>query len=125
MKLITRTSLPMLLCLLLQSGAQAQVSVDVSGYGVKVQTGNGVKVQTGNGTKVQTGKARPADDDDDDDASPIGSNVEIEGVAVVNGQVFIDGVKVPKGTSSYRSKKTGKVYQIRWGKNGNVEVNEK
>lgn len=63
--------------------------------------------------------------DDDEDDSSIGSDVQIEGVAVINGKVFIDGVKVPKGTTSYRSKKTGKSYQIRWGNNGNVEVTEK
>lgn len=123
MKIFTRAIIPALLASLLSSLAFSQVSVDVSGYGVKVQTGNGVKVQTGNGTKVQTGKSHRSDDDDDD--SPIGSDVEMEGIAVINGQVFVDGVKVPKGTTSYRSKKTGKVYQIRWGKNGNVEVNEK
>lgn len=99
----------------------AQVSVDLSGYGVKVQTGKGVNVQAGNGVKVQTGKSSK----DDDDSDVIGSDVEMEGVAVINGQVFIDGVKVPKGKTSYTSKKTGKSYQIHWGKNGNVEVSEK
>lgn len=85
--------------------ATAQVSVDVSGYGVRVQSGAGTEVNVNSGS--------------------IGSDVQMEGVAVINGEVFIDGEKIPKGKSVHTSKKTKKTYLIHWGKNGNVSVSEK
>ena len=48
----------------------------------------------------------------------------MEGVAVINDDVFIDGEKVPRGKTRYTSKKTGKSYRIQWGKNGNVSVEQ-
>lgn len=96
------------LLLMFAGSAQAQVSVDVSGYGVRVQQNGGseVNVNTGN-------------------SGSVASDVEMEGVAVINGDVFIDGNKVPKGKALYTSKKSGKTYRIHWGKNGNVSVSEK
>jgi hypothetical protein len=88
--------------------ANAQVAVDVSAPGVRVQTGGG----GGSSVAVNT-------------AGSIDSDVEMEGVAVINGDVFIDGEKVPRGKTSYTSRKTGKSYQIKWGRNGNVAVQEK
>ena len=89
--------------------AGSQVSVDVSDYGVHVQQGGNVKVQT----KANTS------------GGIIGSDVQIEGVAIINGDVFIDGEKIPKGKKTYTSKKTKKTYLIHWGENGNVSVAEK
>lgn len=91
--------------LLLSAEAGAQVSVDIPGVGIRVQTGKGASVSTNT-------------------AGAIESDVEMEGVAVINGEVFIDGEKVPKGKSSYTSKRTGKRYQIKWGRDGNVAVQE-
>jgi hypothetical protein len=88
--------------------ANAQVAVDVSGGGVKVQTGSG----KGSSVAVNT-------------AGTIDSDVQMEGVAVINGEVFVDGEKVPKGKTSYTGKKSGKTYLIKWGKDGNVAVQEK
>lgn len=90
------------------ASALAQVAVDLSAYGVKVETGGskGVKVQT------------PAN-------SNVGADVEMEGVAVINGDVYVDGQKVPRGVTSYKSKKTGKTYRIQWGKGDNVSFEEK
>ncbi len=51
-------------------------------------------------------------------------DVEIEGILIVNGAVRIDGVPIPRGTKTYRSKKSGKVYRIEWGKGDNVSVSE-
>jgi len=48
----------------------------------------------------------------------------MEGVAVINDDVFIDGEKIQRGKTSYTSKKTGKSYRIQWGKNGNVSVEQ-
>jgi len=88
----------------------AQVSVDVSGYGVHVQQG-GADVKVNN-------KANNAN-------SIIGPDVQMEGTAVINGDVFIDGEKIPRGKTSYTSKKTKKQYLIHWGDNGNVSIAEK
>lgn len=94
--------------LLAASVANAQVAVDVSAPGVRVQTGG----KGGSSVAVNT-------------AGSIEGDVEMEGVAVINGDVFIDGQKIPRGKTSYTSKKSGKSYQIKWGKNGNVSVEEK
>lgn len=90
---------------LMLSPASAQVAVDVSSQGVKVQTGNG------NSAKIVSGTVAP--------------DVQMEGVAIINDEVFIDGERVPKGKTSYTAKKTGKSYRIQWGKDGNVSVSEK
>jgi hypothetical protein len=85
--------------------ASAQVRVDVSGYGVRVQTGkeSGVIVNSGQ----------------------VESDVQMEGVAIINEKVFIDGDEVPRGKTAYISKKNKKTYHIQWGKDGNVSVSEK
>ena len=127
------------------ASASAQVSVSVGGPGgVNVNTGGagGVSVDTGNsggaksgktatsskgnaayvdpgksssstthspGTTVSTGKG-----DDDDDAS---------GISVVNGNVKIDGVKVP-ATATRWTGKDGTKYRIKRSSKGNVSVEE-
>lgn len=83
----------------------AQGSVDVTAGGVRVQVGKG---------NVATNAA-----------GDLGADVEMDGVAVINGNVYIDGQKVPHGKTSYVSKKTGKAYRIQWGSDGNVAVEEK
>lgn len=55
----------------------------------------------------------------------IGSDVQIEGVTIINDDVFIDGEKVPHGKTVYTSRKSKKTYLIQWGKNGNISVSEK
>lgn len=87
----------------------SQVSVDVSDYGVHVQQGGNVKVKN---------KANNL-------GGTIGSDVQMEGIAIINEDVFIDGEKIPKGKKIYTSKKTRKTYLIHWGENGNVSVAEK
>ena len=97
------------LALILIAGvAQAQVAVDIPGMGVKVQTGSG------KGSSVAVNSAGTVD-----------SDVQMEGVAVINGDVFIDGEKIPHGKTSHKAKKSGKTYLIKWGKDGNVAVQEK
>jgi hypothetical protein len=117
------------------ASALAQVSVSVGGSGgVKVNTGgaDGVSVDTGKasgsktngayvnpgktsssvshspGTRVTAGKA------DDDDAS---------GISVVNGNVTIDGVKVPPSATRWTGK-DGTKYRIKRSGKGNVSVEE-
>lgn len=84
--------------------AHAQVSVDLGGLGVKIQAGSSMANNT---------------------AGLIDSAVQMQGVAVINGDVFVDGEKVPKGKTQYRSSKTGRNYEIQWGRDGNVAVREK
>lgn len=87
------------------------VAVAISPVGADVSV-NGVRVQGGgNEVRVTTGS--------------VASDVEMEGIAVINGEVFIDGAKVARGKTLYTSKKSGKTYRIDWGKDGNVSVSEK
>lgn len=54
----------------------------------------------------------------------IDSDVQIEGITIINQKVFIDGIEVPKNASIFISKSTKKTYNIRRDKNGNVSVSE-
>lgn len=93
--------------------AVGQITVDVPGTSVKIQKGNGgAAVSVGSGSKASNS------------AGAIDADVEMEGVAVINDDVFIDGEKIPRGKTRYTSKKTGKSYRIQWGKNGNVSVEQ-
>ncbi|WP_300329198.1 hypothetical protein [Accumulibacter sp.] len=50
----------------------------------------------------------------------------IEGVLIINDDVYIDGAKIDRGVGEYFSKKTRKTYSIRWGKKGEgASVTEK
>ena len=104
--------------------ASAQVAVDVSGYGVNVQSGNSssVNVKSGSSSSVNV---KSGGNTAVNVTGIVDSDVQMEGIAVINGNVFIDGVKVPKGQTVYISKKTKKTYHIQWGKDGNVNVTEK
>ena len=88
---------------LISSVAAAQVSVSSGGTQVRIGSGN----------------------DASNDSGTISGDVEIEGVAILNDKVYIDGVRVPKGVREVTSKKTGKTYRIVWGKDGNISVTEK
>lgn len=91
--------------------ALGQVSVDVPGASVKVGKGKAA-VSVGPGSTASNS------------SGSIDTDVEMEGVAVINDDVFIDGEKIPRGKTRYTSKKTGKSYRIQWGKNGNVSVEQ-
>lgn len=54
----------------------------------------------------------------------ISEDAQIEGVTVINGKVFIDGVAVKPGVTRVTSPKTHKTYQIKTDKGGNVSVEE-
>lgn len=86
----------------------AQVAVDISDGNVHVQTGKG-------GSAVAINQSGVIETDD----------VDMEGITVINNNVFIDGEKVPRGKTSFISKKTKKHYVINWNKNGSVAVSEK
>ncbi len=94
--------------------ATAQVTVDVPGAAsVRVTPGKGnAAVSVGPGSTASN------------TSGSIDADVQMEGVAVINDDVFIDGEKIPRGKTRYTSKKTGKSYRIQWGKNGNVSVEQ-
>lgn len=96
------------------SQALGQVNVNVPGVNVSVG-GNGqgnVSVSVGGKNKVGN------------TAGNIEEDVEMEGVAIINGAVTIDGEKVPKGKTRHTGKKSGIKYLIKWGKDGNVAVSQ-
>jgi hypothetical protein len=56
----------------------------------------------------------------------IDKDAEVEGVLIINDELYIDGAKVARGVTEYVSRKTKKTYSIRWGKKGEgVRVTEK
>ena len=57
-------------------------------------------------------------------AGVVEADVEMTGYAIINGGVWIDGIKINKPQSVYVSRKSGKTYRIRWDKGGNVSVKE-
>lgn len=101
----TRNSMLALLASLLSAGVQAQAAVDVTAGGVRVQVGKGASASNV--------------------AGDLGQEVDMEGVAVINGNVYIDGQRIPRGKTMHTSGKTGKVYRIQWRRDGNVAVEEK
>lgn len=93
--------------------AFGQVAVDVPGASVKLKKGSG-------NTAISIGPGSTASNS----SGSIDAEVEMEGVAVINDDVFIDGEKIQRGKTRHTSKKTGKSYRIQWGKNGNVSVEQ-
>lgn len=125
------------------ASVSAQVSVSVGGLGgVSVNTGGagGVSVNAGNETKVNTGKTtssskgnavyvNPGQSSSSITHSPGtkvvtskgGDEDEASGISVVNGNVMIDGVKVPP-TATRWTGKDGTQYRIKRSGKGNVSV---
>lgn len=93
--------------------AVGQIAVDIPGTSVRIDKGKG-------STAISVGAGGKATNT----AGSIAADVQMEGVAVINDDVFIDGEKIPRGKTKHTSKKSGKSYRIEWGKNGNVSVEE-
>lgn len=97
--------------LLFSTGVFAQININIPG--VNVKTGkDGVNVSIGSGN--DTGNS----------AGSIDADADIEGVSVINDDVWIDGEKIPKGKNRHTGKKSGIKYKINWGKNGNIAVSQ-
>jgi hypothetical protein len=94
--------------------SMAQVNVKVPGANVSVGGKNDNNVSVSVGGKNDVGNTAGSIDDD----------VEMEGVAIINGSVTIDGEKLPKGKTRHTGKKSGIKYVIKWGKDGNVAVSQ-
>lgn len=94
--------------------AMGQVNVNVPGVNVSVGGNGQGNVSISVGGKNNVGNT----------AGSIDEDVEMEGVAIINGTVTIDGEKVPKGKTRHTGKKSGIKYLIKWGKDGNVAVSQ-
>jgi hypothetical protein len=92
----------------------AQVNVNVPGVNVKVGDGGKGGVSVSIGGKNDVGNT----------AGSIDESIDIEGVAIINGAVTIDGEKVPKGKTRHTGRKSGTKYIIKWGKDGNIAVSQ-
>ena len=74
---------------------------------------------------TETGTRSVPDNEVSNESDFIAGDVDIEGVAIINDQVFIDGVRIKKGVREVTSGKTGRTYRINRSSNGNVTVTEK
>lgn len=93
--------------------AVAQVNVNIPGISVNV--GNGEKdVSVSMGGKNKVGNV----------AGSIDPGADIEGVTIINGELSIDGEKVPKGKTRHIGRKSGTKYVIKWGRDGNIAVSQ-
>lgn len=80
-----------------------------------------VRVQIGSGSSSSAAGNTVANE-----KGVIGPDADIEGIVIINGELSIDGVKIAKGVTEYVSRKTKKVYLIKWNKKGElVDVTEK
>lgn len=50
--------------------------------------------------------------------------VDVQGITIINGQLWIDNDEVPRGKKTHTSSKTGKSYKIEWEKGNNIAVSE-
>lgn len=92
-------------------GADGSVSVRGGGEDLRVGSGGQVSAGSGNEVKSSVGEIAPG--------------VNIEGVTIINGKLWIDGKEIPPGVKRYKSPKTGKQYNIeRKGNNVSVTSNE-
>jgi hypothetical protein len=111
---------------LVSASAMAQIKVDTGGTSVVIGAGGGVDVRTKDSGSVSTkGSSTTAIATEGNTArntvGGIGSNVDIQGVAVINGRVYIDNKEIPADVTRYKSPRTGEVYIIKR-KGTSVEV---
>jgi hypothetical protein len=116
---------PLALAVLISNTAIAQIRVDTGGTSVVIGGGN-VDVRTSEGGSVSThGGSTTAIATGGNTArntvGGIGSNVDVQGVTVINGRVYIDNKEIPPDVTRYKSPRTGEVYIIKR-KSGSVEV---
>jgi hypothetical protein len=117
---------PVAVVFLVSGTAMAQIRVDTGGTSVVIGGGGGVDVRTkdsgsvttssGSTTAIATGGNTARNT-----VGGVGSNVDIQGVAVINGRVYIDNKEIPPDVTRYKSPRTGEVYIIKR-KGSSVEV---
>jgi hypothetical protein len=77
-----------------------------------------------NDTEMDVDVSESTENQASSESNVVGADVEMTGYAIINGKVWIDGVEIHKPQSRYISRKNGKTYHIRWGKNDNASVTE-
>lgn len=116
---------PLVFAVLVSSVAIGQIRVDTGGTSVVIGGGN-VDVRTNEGGTVSThGGSTTAiatgGNTVRNTVGGIGSNVDVQGVTVINGRVYIDNKEIPPDVTRYKSPRTGEVYIIKR-KGTSVEV---
>jgi hypothetical protein len=116
---------PLAIAFLVSGTAMAQIRVDTGGTSVVIGGGN-VDVRTNEAGSVTTrGNSNTAiatgGNTVRNTVGGIGSNVDVQGVTVINGRVYIDNKEIPPDVTRYKSPRTGEVYIIKR-KGGSVEV---
>lgn len=111
---------------LFSSTAMSQIRVDTGDARVVIGSGGGVDVRTkdsgsvttraGSSTAIATGGSTARNS-----VGGMGSNVDVQGVSVINGRVYIDNQEIPPNVTRYKSPRTGEVYIIKRS-GGSVEV---
>jgi hypothetical protein len=94
--------------------AMAQMNIKVPGVDVSMGSGSGGNMNISIGGKNSVGNV----------AGHIDEGADVEGVSVINGEVTIDGEKVPKGKTRHTGKRSGTKYVIKWGRDGNVAISQ-
>lgn len=106
---------------LIPAAASAQLRVQAGGSDVNIGADGGINVRTDGGsgggkTTVQSkGGTAAVAGRGNSAANSIGGiegDVAMEGVAVVNRRVYIDGKEIPANVKRYKSPRTGEVYVI-------------
>lgn len=120
-----KTLFPLVFAVLVSNVAIGQIRVDTGGTSVVIGGGN-VDVRTSEGGTVSThGSSTTAIATGGNTArntvGGIGSNVDVQGVTVINGRVYIDNKEIPPDVTRYKSPRTGEVYIIKR-KGTSVEV---
>jgi hypothetical protein len=118
--------LPLAISLLASMSATAQINVNTGGTSVVIGSDGGVDVRTNGAGNVTTrGSSTTAiatgGNTVRNTVGGIGSNVDVQGVTVINGRVYIDNTEVPPNVTRYKSPRTGEIYVIKR-KGGSVEV---
>jgi hypothetical protein len=121
-----RALIPLAIALLAATTAIAQIKVDTGDTSVVIGGGGGVEVRTRDAGSVTTRSNSTTAIATDgstvrNSVGGIGSNVDVQGVTVINGRVYIDNKEIPPDVTRYKSPRTGEVYTIKR-KGGSVEV---
>lgn len=99
-----------ILALTLAQAATAQVKINSSGQNIQIGSDGSVSIQTAD-AHMAVGQDRQANHSINS-SGQIDADVNISGVTIINGKLWIDGDEVPSGVKEYTSPKTGKRYKI-------------